>query len=210
MGDPRKAKKKFERPRKTWDKKRIEEETKLKELYGLKNNREIWRAKSFLRNKRRIARTLLAKNLEERLKRAKEVLDNLMNLNLLREKAVLEDVFTLGVNDLLERRLQTIVWRQNLSNTVKQARQFIVHGHIAVNGKKVTIPGFIVPKEFESSISYYGKPLELEIKASKSKAVSSEEKDLAKKELEKEFEEVKEAAEKMEAEELSEKEGLNE
>lgn len=43
---------------------------------------------------------------------------------------------------LLERRLDNVVYRLGLANSRTQARQTIVHGHIEVNGKKVTIPSF--------------------------------------------------------------------
>jgi small subunit ribosomal protein S4 len=41
---------------------------------------------------------------------------------------------------LLERRLATIVYRAKLTSTVFAARQFVSHGHVKVNGKRVTIP----------------------------------------------------------------------
>ncbi|MBI2352698.1 30S ribosomal protein S4 [Candidatus Dependentiae bacterium] len=45
---------------------------------------------------------------------------------------------------LLERRLDNVVYRLKLSTTARQARQMIVHGHILVNGKKVTSPSYSV------------------------------------------------------------------
>jgi small subunit ribosomal protein S4 len=41
---------------------------------------------------------------------------------------------------LLERRLATVVYRAKLVATVFQARQFVSHGHVKVNGQRVTIP----------------------------------------------------------------------
>ncbi len=51
-----------------------------------------------------------------------------------------------GVNllQLLERRLDTVVYRMGFARTIMQARQFVNHGHIMVNGKKVNIPSFLV------------------------------------------------------------------
>ena len=43
---------------------------------------------------------------------------------------------------LLERRLDTIVYRSKFVPTVFSARQFVNHGHILVNGKKVNIPSY--------------------------------------------------------------------
>jgi small subunit ribosomal protein S4 len=48
------------------------------------------------------------------------------------------------------------VHKQGLANTVRQARQFIVHGHIMVGGRKVTVPGYLVPTGEELLIGYYG------------------------------------------------------
>ncbi|MBE5761180.1 MAG: 30S ribosomal protein S4 [Clostridiales bacterium] len=45
---------------------------------------------------------------------------------------------------LLERRLDNVVYRLGFGNSRAQARQFILHGHISVNGKKVNIPSYLV------------------------------------------------------------------
>jgi small subunit ribosomal protein S4 len=45
---------------------------------------------------------------------------------------------------LLERRLDNIVYRMRFASSRKQARQIVSHGHILVNGRRVTIPSFIV------------------------------------------------------------------
>ena len=45
---------------------------------------------------------------------------------------------------LLERRLDNVVYRMGLATTRRFARQLVTHGHILVNGKKVTIPSFLV------------------------------------------------------------------
>ena len=44
---------------------------------------------------------------------------------------------------LLERRLDNVVYRLGFANSRAQARQFVLHGHITVNGKKVNIPSYI-------------------------------------------------------------------
>jgi small subunit ribosomal protein S4 len=45
---------------------------------------------------------------------------------------------------LLERRLDTVVYRMNFVPTVFAARQFVNHGHVMVNGRRVTIPSALV------------------------------------------------------------------
>jgi small subunit ribosomal protein S4 len=46
--------------------------------------------------------------------------------------------------DLLERRLDTVVYRMKFVPTVFAARQFVNHGHVTVNGRRVNIPSFLV------------------------------------------------------------------
>lgn len=45
---------------------------------------------------------------------------------------------------LLESRLDNIVYRMGIASTRRAARQFVNHGHVNVNGKKVDIPSYIV------------------------------------------------------------------
>jgi small subunit ribosomal protein S4 len=45
---------------------------------------------------------------------------------------------------MLERRLDNVVWRAGLASSRAQARQFVLHGHIKVNGRKVNIPSYLV------------------------------------------------------------------
>ena len=132
----------------------LQAELKLMGLYGLRNKRELWRAKTMVSNFRRIARSLLSQPPEVREKREMELLNKLYRLGLLDEGAVLDDVLDLRVEDLLERRLQTLVWRKGLAKTPYQARQLITHGHIAIGGRKVYSPGYIVKREEEELISY--------------------------------------------------------
>jgi small subunit ribosomal protein S4 len=161
MGDPKRHKRKYVTPTRPWDKVRLEKEVEVIIKYGLRNKRELWRFHNLLRKYRRVARELLAKiNLPGRegdLAKAKAqmVIKKLAKIGILKEDATLDDILNLTVDAFLERRLQTMVFRQGLANTIKQARQLIVHGHIAIDGRKVTVPGHIVTKEEETKISYY-------------------------------------------------------
>lgn len=160
MGDPARKNKTYSRPRKPWDQDRLETERSLKKTYGLKIKREIWKTEGILRKKRQSARKLLAMSPERAQKSEKELVRSLNRIGILREDAVLDDVLGLETSELLERRLQTMVLRKGLANSAKQARQFIVHGHISVNGKKVTTPAYLV--QTNDTISYYGKPMMLQ------------------------------------------------
>ncbi|RME80193.1 MAG: 30S ribosomal protein S4 [Methanobacteriota archaeon] len=155
MGDPRKLSKKYKRPKKLWEKDRIEEEKKLRTDYGLKNTREVWIARGELRRIRREARKSLALPPEERELLIRKVLKKLARLNILEEGSSVDDILSLNIRHILERRLQTQVVRRGLAKTMKQARQLITHGFIAVDGTRVTSPSFTVTKELEDKIGYY-------------------------------------------------------
>jgi len=195
MGDPKRTKKHYETPKKPYDKERLDAEREIMQKYGLKSKRELWRAETILRKKRENARKLLALPLEERVKRERELIGSLARLGLLTEKSTLDDVLTLTTEHLLERRLQTMTLRKGLANTATQARQFIVHGHIAINGQKIDSPSYLVTVDEEKKIGYYGKKMDIAAKAVE-----------AKEELKKEFEKAKpeEAGEKKKEERAAE------
>ena len=54
---------------------------------------------------------------------------------------------------LLERRLDNVVYRLRFASSRSQARQLVQHGHIRVNGKKITIPSYLVENESEVCIA---------------------------------------------------------
>ncbi|MDR1576503.1 MAG: 30S ribosomal protein S4 [Treponema sp.] len=54
---------------------------------------------------------------------------------------------------LLERRLDNVVYRLRFASSRSQARQIVLHGHVLVNGKKVSIPSYLVKAEDEISIA---------------------------------------------------------
>jgi len=154
MGDPKKQRKKYDTPRFRWRKDILQEELKLLGQYGLRNKHELWRHKTTLSKTRGIARSLISKTTEERAKMENEALTKLKKLGILQETAVLDNVLDLSIEDILERRLQTIVFRKGLTRTIFQARQLITHGHVSIDNRRVTIPGYIVPKAEEAQITY--------------------------------------------------------
>jgi len=158
MGDPKFSRRKYSTPSHPWQSDRIKEENELIHKYGLKNKREVWKAKSMLTSFRQTARTLLAhlRTGDEQAMREKDMLlARLSTLGILPDDAQLDDVLALDVEAILGRRLQTVAYMKGLAFTPQQARQFIVHGHIAVAGKKVTIPSYIIKKKEEDFIEYY-------------------------------------------------------
>jgi small subunit ribosomal protein S4 len=154
MGDPKKQRKKFETPRFRWRKDILQEELKLIGQYGLRNKHELWRHKTMLSKTRGIARSLIGKTPEERVKMENELLTRLKKLGILSETAVLDNVLDLSIEDLLERRLQTIVFRKGLARTAFQSRQLITHGHVTIGNRRVTVPSYTVSKEEEPNVIY--------------------------------------------------------
>lgn len=200
MGDPIKRGKVYARPHKPWDSTRLEAEKRIKSAYGVKTKREIWTAEAQLRKKRHSARKMLAMTPENRKKMESELVGSLHRMGILKQGAMVDDILGLSTNDLLERRLQTMVVRKGLANTLKQARQFIVHGHIGVNGQKVTSPSYIVKQS--DKLMYYGKPMVLKAPEPKETKKAFEEalpKD-AESETEKEEEKLEEKFEEAKAE----------
>lgn len=190
----------YEKPKKLWDKPRIEEESKLLEEYGLRNMRELWRMKTLLRKIRRDARSLLSKAGAAAELGEKQLVTRIKKF-LVRGEATLDGVLALSTKDILERRLQTVVCRRGLANSMRQSRQFITHGHIQLNGQKVTAPSYLVSFEEETQIGWYGKPIVLA-----EKPEAAEEKSEEKSEGKEEKEENTEVAK----EKVAEKEAANE
>lgn len=160
MGYPGKNTKSYDTPKHPWQSSRIEPEVELVKRYGLRNKREVWKAHSALKKYRELARKLLAESTKGKVEgHVKTDIENIINrlkrYGLLKTDAVLDDILSLDVNNFLDRRLQTQVHKQGLANTPKQARQFIVHGHIAVAGRKISIPGYPVQTNEELSLGYY-------------------------------------------------------
>lgn len=148
MGDPRKQSKKHEKPLIPWDENRIGKEKEIIKNYGLKRKKEIRKTESFLRNLRRRARKLAAEKSEDE---EKKLLEKCKGLGLINEES-LNSVLKIELRDILKRRLQTVVSKMQGVQTIKQARQFIVHGHVRIGGKRIETPSFLIPTDMEEKI----------------------------------------------------------
>jgi small subunit ribosomal protein S4 len=138
--------KRYSRPRKAFDKTRIEDENRLLERYGLKSKREIWKAEARIEDIIKQAKQLITSGVEKQ-----EVLFNkLRRIGLKIEN--MADVLGLKKEDWLKRRLQSLVVEKHLATKPKQARQLIVHKHIAVAGNIVNIPSYIVHVDEEDNL----------------------------------------------------------
>jgi len=154
MGDPKKPRKKYETPRFPWQTDTLQTELRLIGEYGLRNKKEFWRYRTMISKFRGIARSLLGMSMEERRELQKQLLNRLCRLGILPEDAELDDVLDLTIENLLERRFQSLVFQKGLAKSMHQARQFIVHGHIAIEGKRVSSPGYLVLRDEEARIAY--------------------------------------------------------
>ncbi len=157
MGDPKKPRKKYllGKPKKLWNKQLLIEELKLVGEYGLRNKRELWIAKSILKKIKYRARALLALPPEKRIQEEVAFKQRLYKAGFIADPDVpLDAILSLDVRAILERRLQTLVYRKGLARTIYEARQMVVHGHIAVDGRVIRSPGFLVPRDLEDKITY--------------------------------------------------------
>ncbi len=149
MGDPRKQHRKFTRPAKLFDKKRIEEENILLKQYGLKNKREVWKAEFKVAKIKGLAKKLInnQQKQEELINRLKKQGFKVSNI---------DGVLSLKKEDIFERRLQTLLVRKGLARTPRHARQLITHKHVSVDDKITNIPSFLVPIDNEGKLKIVG------------------------------------------------------
>lgn len=147
MGDIKRKRKLFSRPKKLFDRARMDEENVLVKRYGLKNKREIWKAKSFVSKLRRRAKNLIPADASEQ----QTFFDKLNKMGM--GVTNISDVLALTEENLFERRLQTFVFKKKLATTPKGARQLIVHKNVLVNGVVVNVPSFNVSMDLEDKIS---------------------------------------------------------
>jgi small subunit ribosomal protein S4 len=154
MGDPRRLKKKFKKPRHPYIKERILEELEFVGKYGLRNKREFWKMRTMLANWRKLARESRKLPREKAVEVQQELIKKLNRLGVLGSEAVFDDLLLISIEDLLKRRLQTLVFERGLAKTVYEARQRIIHKHIAIGDKIVNSPSHIVLKENEDYIRF--------------------------------------------------------
>lgn len=153
MGDPRKISNKFDTPRHPWQKDRLDAEKPLVKLYGLKNKKEMWRIGSKLKNYKDTAKSLVARKDSQSEKERIQLITKLKSLNLVQTEN-LDEILGLQIEQLLDRRLQTIVYKKGLARSINQARQMITHKHISIGGKQVTAPSYLVRISEENTLEF--------------------------------------------------------
>ncbi len=162
MGHPKKQRRKYDKPLKPYDKLRIEREKKLLGEYGLKRKNEIWRAEALLRSYRRRARQLLSRHDEQ--KKA-DLLGKINKLGIPCQK--IDDVLGVKTEDILSRRLQTVIFKRNIVSSAKQSRRLIVHGHVSIDGRRMLWPSYLVTTADEDKIQVRAPPAKPEPQAGK-------------------------------------------
>jgi len=138
--------KKFEWPKKLWDKPRILDENKLKLKYGLKNKKEIWKTDAKVKYFRNRAKSLITAEQDEQ----QVFFDKLNKIGL--NIQTIADVLSMDKEDLMRRRLASVVCSKGLADTPRQARQMIVHKRVLIGGNVVNIPSYLVKIEEEKNI----------------------------------------------------------
>ncbi len=136
----------YSRPKRPFDKARIEEEAKIIEEFGLKNKREIWKADARIKEIREKAKKLISADStkqEKLFERLKKIGFNVNSIG---------NVLSLDKKDYLKRRLQTVLVDKRLARSPRGARQLIVHRKVIVNGKAIDSPSYIVPIALEDKI----------------------------------------------------------
>jgi len=156
MGTPKKLRKKYSTPVHPWKAEDIESERELLKEYSLGNKKELWKMKSILKKYKNLAKELIAVKTEQGEKEKQQMMDKLQRWGLIGAESELDDVLGLQIKDILERRLQSLVFRKGLARSMKQARQFITHRHIMIDDKKLTFPSAIVSWEDEEKIKFDG------------------------------------------------------
>jgi small subunit ribosomal protein S4 len=131
-------KKKYSRPQRPFDKARIDEENILREKYGLKNKKEIWKADASIGRIRNLAKQLITASEED-----KNAFIERMRARGFEVENIAE-VLALDKENWLKRRLQTILLTKRLTTTPKQARQLIAHKHVSIGDQIVNVPSYMV------------------------------------------------------------------
>jgi len=154
MGDPKTPSKTWRKPKRPFNYDLKMEELKTVGTFGLKTKRELWKTHTELSRVRHQARSLLALRQEVRQRKEPVLIKSLSRIGLVEENSTLDDVLNLQVTDLLSRRLQTVVHKKLNFKTPYQARQAVVHGHIMIDERIVSIPSYVVKIEEEEKIHF--------------------------------------------------------
>jgi small subunit ribosomal protein S4 len=154
MGDPKKIRKKYNTPMHPWMKAKIESERKIRAEFGTRNKKEIWKMETILKNFKTQAKNLIILTNKQSEIEKDHLFRKVKELGLILDEVTIDNILGVTLDTIMGRRLQTIVFKKGLARSVKQARQFIVHEHVMVNGKKITAPSYLVKLKEEASVEF--------------------------------------------------------
>jgi len=137
-----------------WNATRIQLEADIKAKFGVANKREIWKMESTLKGFKDQAKSLLTRTDSQAAKEREQMQGRMVRLGLVKTGSGMDDILSLQLRDIMNRRLQTMVFRKRMARSIRHSRQLIVHEHITVGGKKITSPSYLVLMEEEGTISY--------------------------------------------------------
>ena len=152
MGDTKNFRRGWRKPKRPFNFELKMEELKTLGTFGLKTKRELWKVRTELSRVRNQARSLLALRQDVRDKEEPILIHSLSRIGLIEQNATLDDVLNLEIDDLLSRRLQTIVMRKFYFKSPYQARQAISHGHVIIGDRIVNIPSYVVKVDEEDKV----------------------------------------------------------
>lgn len=154
MGDPKRIRKKYDTPSHPWIKSRIDEEKRLSKEYGTKNKKELWKMETQLKRFKSQAKKLIALKTDQAAVEREHLFRRVKELGLVQGNVTYDSILSLNSDDVMNRRLQSIVVSKELARSPKQARQFITHEHIVVGDKVITSPSYLVTVAEESQVGF--------------------------------------------------------
>ncbi|MCA9495390.1 MAG: 30S ribosomal protein S4 [Nanoarchaeota archaeon] len=155
MGAPKKHRKKFVSHKQRWNKQTIEEEAILVNDYALKNKKEIRKVELLISKYKRIAKELNRTNESKNSENAKNLVESLKAKGYLpTEASTLDDILDISLRNVLERRLSNVIYKNKLARTPKQARQFVVHRHVKIDGKVIDSPSYPLTLLEETQVTF--------------------------------------------------------
>jgi len=147
----------FKKPRRPFEKERLDSELKIVGQYGLRNKRELWRVQYALNKIRNNVRHVLTLDESDpkRIFEGQSIMRRMQRYGLLDETQLkLDFVLSMSPSDFLERRLQTLVFKQGLAKSIHHARVLIKQKHIRVGKQIVNVPSFLVRLDSQKHIDF--------------------------------------------------------
>jgi small subunit ribosomal protein S4 len=153
MGDIKKIRKKYSKPSHPWRIARIEEENAICKEYGIPKKNELWKGIAKLESFKNQAKKFSALQGSQADLERNNLFKKLHSYNLINVGDSADAILGITLKNILDRRLQTLVFKKGLTKTMKQARQMITHRHVSINNKIVSSPSYIVKVVEEASMS---------------------------------------------------------